>query len=139
MTEKVFLLGLVCAFVSQCFGCSLLSYMVPFLHLPLVRDASCSHCFGLYTSNSLSRHVKSAHPHASLVLQGNQVALSLQVSSFPMLHLGSIPLASWGQFWAQFNFILGLFEVCFMCPQLFHKIFRTIQDEMRQAFHLPFD
>jgi hypothetical protein len=34
---------------------------------------------------------------------------------------------------------LGLFEIHFTCLCLFHKILQAIQDEVRQAFHLPLD
>jgi len=35
--------------------------------------------------------------------------------------------------------ILGLFEFHFVCLRLFHKIFWTILNKVRQAFCLPFD
>lgn len=56
-----------------------------------------------------------------------------------MFLLNSIRLASWGWLQAQSNSILGLFEFHFTCFCLFHRIFRAIQDEVRQAFRLPFN
>jgi hypothetical protein len=43
--------------------------MVPSLRPLSIRDTPSLHCFGLYTLGNLSRHVKGAHPLASLVLQ----------------------------------------------------------------------
>jgi hypothetical protein len=56
-----------------------------------------------------------------------------------MLLPSSIPLASRGWLQAQSNSILGLFEFHFMCFCLFYRIFRAIQDEVRQVFCLPFN
>jgi hypothetical protein len=48
--------------VPKGFGCSLFFFgMAPSLHPLLIQDTPCLHCFGLYTLNGLSKHVKSAH------------------------------------------------------------------------------
>jgi hypothetical protein len=54
----------------------------------------CPHCFGLYILGNLLRHVKSAHPLASLVSQASQVILFyfLQMFSIPVIFHSSIPL-----------------------------------------------
>ncbi len=57
------------------------------------------------------------------------------MSSFPSFIL----LVSWGWFWAQSSSILQLFEFCFLCSHLFYKKFQVIQNEVKQAFRLPFD
>jgi hypothetical protein len=41
--------------------------MVLFLCPPSMRDISCLHCSSLYILGDLLRHVKSAHPPASLI------------------------------------------------------------------------
>jgi len=41
--------------------------MAPFLHFPSVQNAPCPHRSNLYNSGGFLRHVKSAHPHASLI------------------------------------------------------------------------
>ncbi len=63
----------------------------------------------------------------------------MQVSFLSMLLPSSIPFASCGWLQAKSNSILGLFEYHFACLCLFHKILRTIQDEIKQAFCLPLD
>ncbi len=87
----------------------------------------------------MSRHVKNAHPLASLISHASQVVSFLQVSFLPVVLPGFIPLTSWGWFWAQSNSILKLFESRFACPRLFHKIPQAIQDKVRQAFRLRLD
>jgi hypothetical protein len=52
-----------------------------------------------FTLSDFSRHVKSVHPHVSLVSKANQAILSLQVSSPLVLLPSTIPLISWG--WLQ--------------------------------------
>jgi hypothetical protein len=66
------------------------------LHPPSIRDTPCFHCSSLYILGGLSRHVKGAHPLASLVSHATQAILSLQMSSHHVFILSSIPLASWG-------------------------------------------
>jgi hypothetical protein len=57
------LLGLLCpCFLGVAFFCMVFS-----LHPLSIQDAPCPHYSSLYTLGGLSRHVKSAHPHASLV------------------------------------------------------------------------
>jgi hypothetical protein len=84
------LLGLLCASVL---GVTFLFCMATSLRPLSIQDAPCSHCFGFYTLDDLSMHVKSVHLHVSLVSQAIQVASFLQVSSPPMLHPSFIPLA----------------------------------------------
>jgi hypothetical protein len=64
----------------------------------LAQDTSCPYCYGLYTIDDLSKHVKNVHPSASLVFQASQVVLFLQGSSPPMFFPSSIPLVSWDWF-----------------------------------------
>jgi hypothetical protein len=57
------LLGLLCPCVlGVTFFC-----MTLYLRPLSIRNAPCPHYFGLYTLGGLLRHVKSAHPHVSLV------------------------------------------------------------------------
>jgi hypothetical protein len=78
------------------------------LHPLLVQDAPCPHCYGFHISNDLSKHVKSAHLHASFVSQASQAASLLQVSSFPMLPSSFIPFV----FKVGFGFNLVSFWGC---------------------------
>jgi hypothetical protein len=83
------------------FGCSLFFLeMVPSLCPSLIQNIFCFHCSSLYTLGDLLRHVKSAHPLASLVSQVSYVIFSLQVFSPPVFFRSSILLVSWGWLWA---------------------------------------
>jgi hypothetical protein len=64
--------------------------MTPSLCPSTVRNTPCPHYCSLYTLNGLSKHVKNAHPPASLISQAS--FLSLQVSSILIFLHGSIPL-----------------------------------------------
>jgi len=59
-----------------------------------MQNTPCPHCSGFHILGSLSGHVKSAHPLANFVSQASQAIFFLQVSSLPVIFLGSIPLAS---------------------------------------------
>ncbi len=109
-------------FFFSCFCCQMALSSCPLL----LQDTPCLFCYGLHTLCNLLKHVKSAHPLANPVPQTNQVVFSLQVSSLPVLLLGSIPLTSWGWLRAQSSSILGLFEFRFTCPHLFRKILQAI-------------
>jgi hypothetical protein len=123
---KIFILGGGGGCLGFCFlrvlGVGSFFLMAPFLHPSSIRDTPCRHCFNLYILGSLSRHVKSVHPPISFVSHAIYVISSLQVFSPFVLLLGFIPFASWGWLWVRFNSILGLFEFCFTCPCLFHRI-----------------
>jgi hypothetical protein len=60
--------------------------------------------------------------------------LVLQVSSPPLFLPSSMPLVSWGWLQAWSSSILGFFK-----SHLFHRILWAIQNEIMQAFHLPFN
>jgi hypothetical protein len=113
--------------------------MAPSLHPLWIWNIPCPHCSNLFILGGLLRHVKSVYPPTSFVSLVNKVVLSLQVSSPPMFFPSVIPLTSWGWLGAQSSSILGLFEFHFTCPHLFHRVLRTIQDEVKQAFRLPLD
>jgi len=71
--------------------------MAPSLRPPIILDTVFLHYFGLYTLGALSRHVDLL---VSLISYASQVVFFLQVSPFLMFFLSSIPIISWGWFWA---------------------------------------
>jgi len=118
---------------------SFFSGMALSLHPSWIQNTPCPHRSNLFILGGLLKHVKNVYPPTSFVSQINQVILSLQVSSLPMLLPNVIPLTSWGWLGAKFSSILGLFEFHFMCPHLFHRVLLTIQDKVKQACRLPLD
>jgi len=120
-TKRFFFLKIILRFdwVLMFLGVALCFCIVPYLHLPSVQNAFCSHCSSLYILRGLSKHV-TLMPTSSPKL--TKLLCLCKCPSLPLCYTLVISPLLLGVGYG-FNLISfwGLFEARFMCPHLFHN------------------